>query len=107
MIAGVQAAEAGRSRALGVRAPTHHALYEPRRSACGAGDYPIGGPALACVRDEVAAGRSLDGGDAEKTPPVRHALEVVLAAVGERDPRADDEVLDRARDEYLIRARER
>src|SRR5437588_9264333 len=40
-------------------------------------------------------------------PAVRHALQLVLAAVGELDPGAGHEVLDRPRDQHLVRAGER
>src|SRR6185436_8716615 len=42
-----------------------------------------------------------------QAPGPGHALERVLAAVGEADPGADDEVLDGVGDEHLARRRER
>ncbi len=47
-----------------------------------------------------AAGRSYAAAAHSRHSP-GHALQLVLAAVLERDPRADDEVLDRARHEHL------
>src|SRR5436305_15314364 len=54
----------------------------------------------------AGAGRSLltasaAGRRGEQLPAVWDALELVFAAIGEGDPRARDEVPDRARDEHL------
>ena len=61
---------------------------------------------LAGVRHEPAAERRLDVVHREKVPLAGHALEFAGAAVAERDTRPYDEVLDRARDDHLIRAGE-
>jgi len=44
--------------------------------------------------------------DAEDPPAARHALELVCALLGEREPRSGDQILHRARDQDLIRARQ-
>ena len=44
---------------------------------------------------------------AKRLPLAGDALELLGAAVRKRDTRADDEVLDGARDEHLVRAGER
>src|SRR5438067_8398793 len=46
-------------------------------------------------------------GDRIEPPRARHALQLVLAAVLEREARAGDEISYRARHEHLARARER
>src|SRR6185312_10116067 len=75
-----------------------------RRSASGVGK---GGEALARVRHEPAAGRRLHFVDGEEAPFARHALQFTGTAIAERDAGTDDEVLDGARNEDLVRARER
>jgi hypothetical protein len=50
---------------------------------------------------------ALLGDDRVKPPGARHALELVLAAFGEREARARDEILDGAGDEHIAGCRER
>src|SRR5439155_2084056 len=54
------------------------------------------------VRHESVAGWRLDSVYGEKAPPPGHALELMWAAVAERDARADNDVLHGARHNDLV-----
>src|SRR5712691_10068887 len=62
---------------------------------------------LAFVRNELPADRRLDRVDRVKPPFAGHALQLARTAVAERDARAHNEILDGARHEHLVGARER
>ena len=68
------------------------------------GTFPNTGVASDCRSGFVATRRGrASTGDAEEPPLSRYALELVLAAVGELDSRAGNEVDDPARGEHLAR----
>src|SRR2546428_4139274 len=69
-------------------------------SVIGSGYRGLTGP-----RRRTRPGQATSPGYCEKAPRAGNAFQLVLAALVELEPRARDEVLDRAGDEHLARAR--
>src|SRR6266487_581868 len=76
-------------------------VRRPRAPGCPATHTPRGISSGYQGHDRIASqlGHAVDREDG---PFTRHAFESVGASFDERDPRADDQVLDRVRDEHFV-----